>query len=230
MLTLRTLKIVGMYSTFINNIVGCTPFSWNPGKQLLYVKTDTSYARLAAYFASYGQALGYMAYLLWQACLVLSHPVGTSIFEVLWLINWINSYVWQISSNHSAWVKRHETVTAFNKSVHLFRQMSSENKRIARMAPIICTLNIIELYFLITIFMMGQFAVATVLMFLVVPGMIQYVYAVVDEKYKVGVVFVGFVIFEGYSKSSMACVMGTVGFNVLMGPLGTNFWLRFTNR
>lgn len=208
MLPSRTLSIVGVYSTFINNIFGCTPFSWNHTKQFLYVKTDASVNKLVFYWISCAQALGYMSYLLYQACRVLFYPVGTSIFEILWLVNWINSYVWQISSNYFAWFKRYETVTAFNGSIRLFRQTSAESFGMARMKPLICSLNVVELYFLFAIFMIGQFAIATVLMFIVVPGLIQYVYYVVEDKFKTGAVFFGFVVFEGYSKLSMACVMG----------------------
>lgn len=230
MLTSRTLNIIGIYSTFINNLFVCTPFSWIPEKQLLYVNTDESLTNLGAYMLNCAQGVGYMAYSSWRAYNVLLNPVGTSILEILWLVNWINCYVWQIASNHSAWVKRHETVSAFNGTIKLFRQLSSQNKGKARMTPIICTLNIIELHFLIATFMIGQFAVASDLMFFVVPGMIQYLYSVVAEKYKVGWVFLFFVIFEGGSKLSMACAKGTVAFNVLMGTLGTDFWLRFTTR
>lgn len=64
-------------------------------------------------------------------------------------------------------------------------------------------------------------------MFAVVPEMVQYVYSGLVPEQKFGPTFVGFIIFEIYSNLSMSCVMGSVGFNALMGTLGTNFWLQF---
>ncbi|OXA46998.1 hypothetical protein Fcan01_18138 [Folsomia candida] len=85
-------SIVQIYSTFITNIFGGTPFSWNAKKQLLYVNTDTSGINMASYFLNYAHAVGYMAYLSWRAYHVLMDPGKTSILEILWLLNWINCY------------------------------------------------------------------------------------------------------------------------------------------
>lgn len=83
-----------------------------------------------------------------------------AIIEILWLINWINSYIWQIAkwSNYSAWVRRYETVTAFNGTIKMFCKMSNEINATAKMSSIIFTMNIIELHYLLTIFMIAQFA------------------------------------------------------------------------
>lgn len=60
MITIRTLRIIGAYSAFINDIFGCIPYSWNSTKRALYVKTDVSITNLIAYAVSCVQALAYM--------------------------------------------------------------------------------------------------------------------------------------------------------------------------
>lgn len=100
------------------------------------------------------------------------------------------------------------------------------------MKSVIWKFNVMDVHFIVVIFIIFNYVGAVSIMFFVVPGRPQYIYSLLSPSKisRIDAAFLLFLGFEIYAKASQVCMMAMQEFSIFPVLLPTDFWLDYCKK
>ncbi|OXA44816.1 hypothetical protein Fcan01_20658 [Folsomia candida] len=225
----RTLKVIEI-SMKIYSSLGSNPYKWK--SECGSFSASTTVTRKFTFFIAVSHTFFLLCFLIWRLVQHTQKLESNRSFQaIVWLWIWIILMSWSLVTLYNGWTKKWEIVALFN-GVRLLTANLEREYPAATMRRVLWKFNIIDVHFIAVIWIVLMYAVAVTLMFSVVPARQQYFYSLISSSKpdKMDVIFLTFLIFEAYAKTSQVFMMGTEAFSILPTLLPTAFWMDYFRR
>ncbi|OXA44687.1 hypothetical protein Fcan01_20683 [Folsomia candida] len=217
----------------IFSCMGSHLYEWNNSDDdVSCFKVTSKLWRKITFFIGFSSTVLYYCFLIWRLIQYSNQLESDPSFpDIVWLWIWIILTTWAIVSFYNGWTKKREVVAHFKGVTLLMKQLEREHPTV-KMKSVIWKFNVMDVHFIVVIFIIFNYVGAVSIMFFVVPGRPQYIYSLLSPSKisRIDAAFLLFLGFEIYAKASQVCMMAMQEFSIFPVLLPTDFWLDYCKK